>query len=280
MAPVVLIHGINNTFTSEPSMAAIWTPALLGGLELAGHRDTLTAADVACVAWGDLFRRSGRFLGDDHGGQELTADDIKDPVEEDLLMAWWGAAAARDPQVMPPDTDMLGVRSTMRTALNAMSASKFLAKATESMIAGWLRQVRCYLLDPTIRADMQQRLAAQVGPDTRVIVAHSLGSVIAYETLCAHPDWNVSDLVTLGSPLAVRHIVYDRLQPEPGRWPGIERWVNISDEADFVALEPRLRRLFGDRVVDVEVDNGVAAHAAERYLTAAETGSAVAAAFR
>lgn len=147
------------------------------------------------------------------------------------------------------------------------------------MIAFWLRQVRGYLLDPVIRADVQKRLVAQTGPDTRVIVAHSLGSVIAYEALCAHPEWNVTDFVSLGSPLGIRHIVYDRLRPEPGRWPGVRRWVNISDEADFIALEPRLRNLFGDRVIDVEIHNSVSAHSVERYLSAAETGSAVAAAF-
>ena len=167
----------------------------------------------------------------------------------------------------------------MRTALNAIAGAKFLARTTEGMIAFWLRQVRGYLLDPAIRADVQKRFVAQVGADTRVVVAHSLGSVIAYEALCTHPEWQVTDFVSLGSPLGVRHIVYDRLRPEPGRWPGVRRWVNISDEADFVALEPRLRKLFGDRVVDVEIDNGVSAHSVERYLTAAETGSAVAAAF-
>ncbi|MFD8967973.1 hypothetical protein ACFV0C_23770 [Streptomyces sp. NPDC059568] len=48
-----------------------------------------------------------------------------------------------------------------------------------------------------------------------VIVAHSLGSVIAYEALCAHPDWPDLTLVTLGSPLAVRGVVFDRLAPPP-----------------------------------------------------------------
>ncbi|MCY1141539.1 hypothetical protein OWR29_26375 [Actinoplanes sp. Pm04-4] len=276
MARVVVVHGINNTFTTASSMAALWTPALLGGLELAGLGDLLTADDVACVAWGDLFRTPGRFLGDE--GDEDEAD-IKDLFEQELLMAWWTEAAARDPYVMPPDATTLGIRSTVRTALNAIAGAKFLARTTEGMIAFWLRQFRGYLLDPAIRADMQKRFVAQINADTKVVVAHSLGSVIAYEALCSHPEWQVTDFVSLGSPLGVRHIVYDRLRPEPGRWPGVQRWVNISDAADFVALEPRLRKMFGDGVVDVEIDNGVAAHSVERYLTAAETGSAVAAAF-
>jgi alpha-beta hydrolase superfamily lysophospholipase len=131
---------------------------------------------------------------------------------------------------------------------------------------------------------VRQRFAAAVDAQTRVVVAHSLGSVVAYEALCADPARQVSDLVTLGSPLGVPHIVLNRLAPPPqamngrlvGRWPGaVHRWVNITDAKDFVALQPRLRSVFGDRVVDKEITTGMSAHQVERYLSAAETGAAV-----
>ena len=48
---------------------------------------------------------------------------------------------------------------------------------------------------------------------TEVIVAHSLGSVVAYEALCAHPEWPVRNLVTLGSPLGIRNLIFDQLVP-------------------------------------------------------------------
>ncbi len=138
------------------------------------------------------------------------------------------------------------------------------------------------------------RMTVAVGPDTRVVVAQSLGSVVACEALCANPMWTVTDFVTLGSPLGIPRVVFDRLCPEPvrpetasvigvaaGRWPGsVRRWVNISDSADFVALQPALRVLFGERVVDVRIDNGVKAHAVQRYLSAAETGAAIMAGLR
>jgi len=85
-------------------------------------------------------------------------------------------------------------------------------------------------------------------------------------------------------------MVFDRLSPAPsrlpdksllGHWPGkVQRWVNITDGAEFVALEPRIRRRFGDRVVDVEITNGVRAHDVQPYLSAAETGSALLAGLR
>ena len=47
------------------------------------------------------------------------------------------------------------------------------------------------------------------------MVGHSLGSVVAYEALCAHPEWPVRALVTLGSPLGIRNLIFDRLVPAP-----------------------------------------------------------------
>jgi pimeloyl-ACP methyl ester carboxylesterase len=117
------------------------------------------------------------------------------------------------------------------------------------------------------------------------VVAHSLGSVVAYEGLCAHPEWRVRGLVTLGSPLAIRNVILDRLHPSPQQvaglwratWPSpLTSWANIADRADFVALEKRLRPVFGEKVADTEISNGARMHHVARYLTAAETGAAIA----
>lgn len=122
--------------------------------------------------------------------------------------------------------------------------------------------------------------------DTRVIVAHSLGSVVTYEALHAfstRTNWsNVKTLVTLGSPLGIRNLIFDRLTPAPnggrGIWPpGIERWTNVSDDGDIVALIKKLGSLFGQNLVDIGVSNGARAHDVSPYLTAAETGRAIAA---
>jgi pimeloyl-ACP methyl ester carboxylesterase len=126
-----------------------------------------------------------------------------------------------------------------------------------------------------------------VDENTRVLIGHSLGSVVAYEALCANPTWSVVTLVTLGSPLGIPNLVFDRLQPTPrpastanrdprGHWPGgVRTWNNISDKADVVAIVKDLRPLFGDRVQGYVVDNGAHAHDVKPYLTAVQTGHAV-----
>lgn len=283
VARVVAVHGINNTYSAAPVMAEEWVPALLGGVGLAGGDGLLGRDDVACVSYGNVFRRPGRLLG---GGEleSLTADDVRDEQDAELLAAWWGAAAEVDSRVIPPDARSLGMASGVRAALAALAGSRFLAGTTEALLILWLRQVRAYFTQPEVRALVQQRFAQAIGTDTQVVVAHSLGSVVAYEALCAHPDWPVRALVTLGSPLGIRRIILDRLVPGPvrvdgvwrGGWPGgVESWTNIVDRLDFVALVKALGPVFGEAVTDIEISNGARMHDVRRYLTAVQTGRAI-----
>jgi hypothetical protein len=62
-------------------------------------------------------------------------------------------------------------------------------------------------------------------------------------------------LITLGSPLAMRNVVFERLAPVPvngcgARPPNVRRWINIADKDDLAAIPPALR----DRFPGVERD--------------------------
>ncbi|NIY62751.1 hypothetical protein [Streptomyces malaysiensis] len=59
-----------------------------------------------------------------------------------------------------------------------------------------LKQVSRYLLDAEVRRAARQRVMDRITADTEVVVAHSLGSVVAYEALCALPEHPVRALVT------------------------------------------------------------------------------------
>jgi hypothetical protein len=114
-----------------------------------------------------------------------------------------------------------------------------------------------------------------------VLLAHSLGSVVAYEALCADRNLAVELFVTLGSPLAMRHVVFDRLIPMPvGRGirpPGAGQWVNIADRGDPVAVP---RRKLPERFDGVDRDHEttislVDSHMAKSYLRCAEVAREV-----
>ncbi len=124
-----------------------------------------------------------------------------------------------------------------------------------------------------------------------LLIGHSLGSVIGYDTLwelthVQRASGQVDVLVTLGSPLGTNFVQRSMLGArERGarRYPhNIRRWVNLAARADTTALRPRLVPFFHemrdleliDSIEDfVDFDNyfrgelGLNAHEAYGYLT-------------
>ncbi|MGW3244437.1 hypothetical protein [Streptomyces sp. NPDC001070] len=277
MSRIVLVHGIAQQVKGPQTLLSDWYPALCDGLHTAGAGITLD--DVAMAFYGDLFRPSGhRGLG----MPELDASDVEDGLERDLLIAWWERAAAYDSNVTGPDAAVrTRTPNIVQRALHALSHSRFFAGLSERALIADARQVRRYFTEPELRAEIQGRLAQAMTDRTEVIVAHSLGTVVAYETLCAHPDGRDVALITLGSPLAIPNLVFDRLIPSPSagraRWPQpVKRWTNVADQGDVVALTKALAPRFGNRVKDLLVHNGSKAHDVRPYLTSAEAGRAIA----
>jgi hypothetical protein len=276
MAEIIGIHGILNHLRGEESLAREWGPALRDGLRRAGYKREVS---VDCTFYGDLFRRQGTMAG---GLPPLSAQDITSEWEQDMLLAWWQAASESDPRRV----SRLDAKTMVRTpqfvqrALNQLVKARFFQGwGGERVLIFGLKQVYRYLHDETIRAQAQERLRASIDSDTRVIVAHSLGSIVAYEGLCAHQDWHITTFVSLGSPLGIATLIFDRLKPPPenglGVWPRVEHWYNIADEGDIVPLVKNLSTRFGERVINVRVHNGWQSHNVLHYLTAKETGEAI-----
>ncbi len=277
MARVVVVHGIGHQFSGERLFLQAVVPALLDGVALAGAH--LDESSVQAAAYGDLFRPAGTRAA---SLPPLQANDLEPATEGEMLALWWAEAARTDSRIPPPgEKTRARTPQTVQAALRALSQSAFFAGIAEQAMIWDLKQVYRYLNDNAIREAVQARIVAKLEPDTRILVAHSLGSVAAYETLCAHTEVSVTTLVTLGSPLGISNLIFDRLRPAPvkgkGVWPGaVKHWTNIADHGDVVALEKNLAKHFGGGVCDVVIYNGSHAHDCTRYLTAKETGMAIA----
>ncbi len=296
MARVVVVHGIAQEWRGWETLGLEVGAALRDGVRMAVDPDKptpLAPSDVACVFYGDVFHREGTRAA---GLPRYDEHDVAEGLESDLLAAWWAEAARVCPEVVAPDAPTRGVAGHaaaqtlrlpgVRRALNALLAAPFFAHASEALLILALKQVRRYFTDADVRQRVQRRVAAEISADTTVLVGHSLGSVVAYEALCdpafaAGTGHQVRTLVTLGSPLGVRGLVFDRLTPAPvnglGHWPpGVTSWTNIADVVDVVALAKRLAPLFGAALVDREIHNGVDLHDLRRYLLAPTCGAALA----
>ncbi|MFF3373024.1 antibiotic ABC transporter ATP-binding protein [Streptomyces sp. NPDC002680] len=270
-------------------------PALIGGVNLALRADVHLAEavsppkppDIVCAGYGDLFRRPGSRAAT----PQYEAEDVTEGLEYDLLLAWWEAVARTDPSVLGPTETGRGLISyaasrplrvtVVRRALDALTRTRFFKSVSDAFLIAALKQFRRYFEEPALREAAQSRVLELIRPDTRVVVGHSLGSVVAYEALCSLPTQQAMTLVTLGSPLGVRHLAFDRLIPPPtdgvGAWPSpVDHWHNVSDTGDIVALVHELAPRFGPRVQDLHVHNGTTMHDMTAYLTAVETGTAIA----
>ncbi|HVW45389.1 MAG TPA: serine peptidase [Amycolatopsis sp.] len=198
------------------------------------YRPTGSADDAANALATDWFRHLG------------TA--IPPATSVDLRVAYYGQ------HVYPgfeEDAAMLGPEERAVLAdwvaqfgpgLDPLEAADWLARtygpATRLFGLAFAREVHTYFSDAARREAARTAVAqaiAKYRPD--VLLAHSLGSVVAYETLWAHQNLDVPLLVTLGSPLAMPRLVLPRLEPgEAARPPQVGRWVNLADVADIVAL--------------------------------------------
>ncbi|MET9608921.1 hypothetical protein ABZZ17_28305 [Streptomyces sp. NPDC006512] len=285
MSRVVMCHGIGYQYKHRETELTKWYEALRKGMT-----DTTVAVPapehVSAVYYGNCYRTLGSKSADT--GEDEFADvpplrigDVRDPLEHALLEAFAEGLGA------PP----AGTKGITQAALRRLEASPALGLPPGRLVIWLVRQVRRYL-DPrdTVRACAQERFARVVTPDTRVVVAHSLGSVVAYEALCAHPEWNVDTFITLGSPLGIgairERLVHGADADGNPTGPQVARWINVAADEDPVALVKKLGTVFGDRVEDRLVVNAglsrfvFGGHSLLRYLTTSEVAEGVADALR
>lgn len=282
MGTITGIHGIAQQYQSGPELTTTWFDALRGGLIAAGFRqqaDTLRKDDVTVAFFGDLFRAEGT-MGPE---PELSVSHLDTVQDRELLEIFYQAAAQQDPTIRPTGHEM-GVAVGLQQMLRRLARSHALAGIVEKLFVRDLKQVNWFLDDEMTKQTVFTRVAAEVDDDTRILIGHSLGSVVAYEYLCKYQPPGVQLFVTVGSPLGIPNLIFDRLTPKPtdgvGAWPGhVTRWVNVADPDDVVPLVKELTALFrgpdGAEVRDRLVDNGARPHMINPYLNSKQVGEAI-----
>jgi hypothetical protein len=224
--------------------------------------------------------------------------DVVEELTEQLAMTWLEAAAnsAKDPsdrRQAQNELDIIkgnvgeaqGPRAALgRPALNALAHLRWFAPFGMAIASRFvwkaLTQVSRYLTDDEIRTYAQDQVLHWIGPDTRLVIGHSLGSVVAYEA--ALPRDHQLTLMTLGSPLGLKNVVYNRLRPRPpGVPPAANRWENFAAEDDLVAAEldltPQFPPASNSTISPCNhiVDTGSKPHDVTHYLTKPTAGRIV-----
>lgn len=139
---------------------------------------------------------------------------------------------------------------------------------------GGMDQARAYRHDDEIAQRVRARVAQAVGsvPGPRIVIGHSMGSIVALEALHEH-SVNVDLIVTLGSPLGVDPAWRRRwLDPQNFRWTRVGAWANIVNMRDPVPWGQGVSSFY-PHAVDVFIKAGRlpfgtgGAHDPSTYLT-------------
>ena len=280
MAKILIVHGISNQYLGESELLSAWYDALCDGLNRVNFHPLPERADCFCPFYGNLFREEA------HLGLSAPKPDVDklNETESDLLAAIWKSATEADENVIKPEEygeTLFRFPKFAERALNALAKSSYLADYAPINFLADLKQVDAYMNDSSMRLKIRGRVTDHITDDTRIVIGHSLGSVVAYEAVCEKPA-QVIGLLTLGSPLGLQKIVFKKLVPKPnalglGRWPGnVKHWDNIAAVGDIVAAQKQLAPLFGNDLVDHVIDSGWDAHSSTRYLNSDQAGAAMA----
>jgi subtilisin family serine protease len=141
--------------------------------------------------------------------------------------------APPQPLVIGPGKKLLPLPPALRRPLSRAFLKAFVADTAAYFFGDGVRdKIRRRLLD------VLKTTAGQ--PVT--LVAHSQGSIVAYEVLSAlgPAAGHIEALVTIGSPLGIAE-VQDWLDPDDRQVPSVvRRWHNFADPLDPVAMDKRL----------------------------------------
>ncbi|MEU7112718.1 hypothetical protein [Streptomyces sp. NPDC046182] len=264
------MHGIFAHRSSRDEMHDSWLAALREGLRNVrfGGAEDLT---MECAFYGHLYND-----GKAGAAWQYAIGDLRPGVEEELVVAL--AEAVED-----PSDEAVGkagyAPQSVQWAIRVLQSRKLFG-GTAAGIIGFVKQVARYLRDDEFRKAVRAEFSAAMESRPRLVIAHSLGSVVAYDWLRSHPATSATTLITLGSPLGLRPVLRE-LHPfvdaSQAPWPtGIGTWVNIAAKEDVVASVKELQGLFAGKIQDLHPSNSRGtAHDVTTYLKNVHTARSV-----
>ncbi|MCZ8167256.1 S8 family peptidase [Silanimonas sp.] len=283
MAGIIYVHGIFQTQSAE-DLKRLWDLALAG--KDLGSR-------TAMAYWADLVPKDppkGAV------GPKKTASRSNDLNIAEAALQGTSLSSNKDAMAFAlelldeleasPDARRSGRFGTRVIPLPRGARMRLSRAAIEK----FLRDTAIYLFDEAKRKAIRQRFKAELmkAEPGAVIVAHSQGSMIAWDVLNALTQTEIEKLgsltlVTLGSPLGLQEVQDHLLElghTTLQRPPVVGRWFNFAGILDFVALDRRIAPDFSPHGrVDSQIEdktlfalnpdkaNGSLTHGISLYLT-------------
>ena len=260
---LTFVHGRAQEGKSELEIKTYWTGGLHDGYVAADIVD-FPAPTTRAPFYGDTLIRLMRAT-DGVALRSASAGEV-DPIARAMAermaeRSGTSAAAAIDAEAVERGPDEWGwVQAVLRSI-------------SERVLNQVVDDVMVYLNRVAVRDEVHAIVRPHLeGAEPTIVVAHSLGSVVAYALLAdLGAKANVPLLVTAGSPLGLPQIL-DKLEDfvEAGivMPDGVESWLNATDERDVVALYEALtpETFIGGIENITDIKNPISPHDIAGYL--------------
>lgn len=249
MASILLVHGRSRPLFGPAQMREQWLVALHGGFEAAGLPVPFADEDVLVPWYGEaLSSLVGGAARSDAERVSLRGDLPRDErafvldVVSQVATAYAFTPAQLASVAAPGEEDHTRPGTGWAYVRNVLGAvDRYVPGMSGATVAFVARECFGYVADARLRQQIDDGVANLVTAHSpEVVVGHSLGAVIAYHVLRAHPDaasWDVPLLVTIGAPLAWDAVVQALGRLETRHLPSpVGTWVNVRDPRDGVAI--------------------------------------------
>jgi hypothetical protein len=250
MRQLVFVHGRAQEHKDATALKAEWLEALADGLEKSGLTLPIAETDVRFPYYGDTLFDLVDGKTADAAADVIVRGDAGDAEEERFARAIMREVQAKTGITDDQLAAVAGQEVLDRGPLNwewfqgfLRAVDRYVPYGSGSSIALFTHDVYQYLKNSVIRETIETGVTTAIAPGVEtVVVAHSLGTVVAYNLLRQQGHlrgWNCVLLVTVGSPLAIGEIRKTLKGFAPLRCPPcVKRWFNAIDERDVVALYP------------------------------------------
>ena len=298
MPHVTFIHGIANKPSAEILLEQ-WTNHLIdGGLDLASG-----GVSTSLVYWADIVYAKPQASSSNFE----SVDSNLATAESDEHMSWTHSLSEEEKQFVEslkvkwdfdkpaPGGDIhhvpvVPMGEEDEQSFEAIPLPWFIKKRVMQRL---LKDVHHYLFNTRFspregevyetQTHLRKLFIDQLKQDKEkltgrhVVVAHSMGTVIAYDCLKNVPECHEIDgFLTLGSPLGLSEI-HDNFKPKYQSSSGFPDntlkgdWINVYDRLDPVAFDARIAndyRQSGNKIIkDIRVRNsGAWRHSSEKYF--------------
>jgi hypothetical protein len=268
---IIGIHGLANK-PPRPVLSEYWQASMREGLKK--NLDLDASFEFQLVYWSDLLYKHSLHddelfnfdsLYNDEPYVEAEEGALKEHVEgwQDQLLKYAGQVSGKALDVL---RDPLGMERLTDWVLGKVLKDLAFYYDEKRMIGDRATPPNTVMARKVLMDELKRALIDNQGKEI-MLIAHSMGTIIAYDVLRRlgqeHPSFEVAEFVTIGSPLGLSYVkakVFEEATYEQEkrrvRTPTVVRkWVNYADRKDPVAFDSHLSDDYGPNRNGVKVQD-------------------------